>query len=420
VRLAGQILGTALLSGTVAAVAAILYRWYVHERVPRGAAVLAGLSAVALLLNTTAAFGQVLVGSGDPLSMEAVVFNTATFVLAGVAAPVGRFIGDRIAVDTVAFAGAAEVDAEVGRLVRTVGRVTTVELPAEPDEVADMEGYEPVEEATKAALAGKTLLFPRRLTVGELREQFVTRLKAEYDVGHVDVEIQPDGVVSYLAVGRRATGLGHSLPPGSAAVAVVADPPPSASPGDLVQVWETGGADSTGDPDEASKRAIESGDGVGVSDSGVNVSDPGVSVSDPRRVTTAEVRATAGDVVTLVVDAGIAPEIAGGSYRLVTLPAEPRPDREFARLLHAASATMAPVSIHPESEAAGSTVGELPAAVVVLSPASGSLVPLPEANRPLEAGDTVYVIGQPDAIRRVEELATVPADESVEESVEDR
>lgn len=399
VPLLARILGSALLSVTVAAVLAVAYRWYVHERVPQGAAVLSGLAAVAVLLNTTAAFGQVLGGATGPLSLSVVVFNTVTFLLAGVVAPVGRWIGDRVAVDTVAVAGAAAVDTEVGWLVQVVGRVRAVELPSE-SEIEEIDGYEPVTAETKTELAEKTLLFSRRLSASDLREEFVTRLKSEYDVGHVDVELTGDGTVEFLALGRRETGLSHTLPPGSAAVAVTADPARSASSGDIVQVWTA--------PDAGRSARADGETPVGETvngDSEIETEPSGGP--DPRRIGLAEVRAIAGETVTLALDAALGTEIAGGDYRLVTLPAEPRADREFANLLRAADATMSPVRVEARSRATETTVAELPGLVVALAPATGPLVPLPTGDRAVTSGDTVYVVGTPDAIREVEKLATV-------------
>ncbi|MFC7026412.1 hypothetical protein ACFQH8_00440 [Halomicroarcula sp. GCM10025710] len=132
--------------------------------------------------------------------------------------------------------GGRDIDADVSEIVQTVGRVTSVKLP---EEIDDIVGYDPMPEAIKDDLANRRFLFPRRLTRDELRSRLVSRLKTDYGVGHVDLDLADDGSVTYLAVGSRAAGIGPTLPPSTNAVAIRADPANAASAGDLVQVWET-------------------------------------------------------------------------------------------------------------------------------------------------------------------------------------
>lgn len=364
-----NVVGLGVLAAAVAAVVAAIYRWIVADTVPRGVTTLLGLCAVALVLNTTAAFGQVLTGVEDPLALAAVGFNGAAFVVATVLAPIGRRVGDRVAVTVAAVTGAVEVDAEVGRLVKTVGRVVVVTLPDHAREIDDVVGYEPVSAETKAELTGKTFLFPRRLRVGDLQERLATRLRDDYDVGVVDVTLDASGAVTYLAIGRQPVGLGQSLPPETAAVAVRADPANAASAGDLVQLWErptdaasvqpNGERDVRGDaegetPDErdvssADTRLADSSDSAG----SPSPREDGGTASTPTRVATGEVRAVVGDVVTLAVDASVAPRVAGGRYRLVTLPYDPPADREFVALSTGADETLTTLVVGDGRERGG-------------------------------------------------------------------
>lgn len=356
---AATVLGLGLLSALVAAVVAVVSRWYFKRRVPGGVALLAGVSAVGILLNTRGALTAVAKGEGGYLALEAVLFNSIAFLLAALLTPAGQRIGDRVARSSLAFSGAVEVEGEVGKLVTSVGRRTAVTLP---ERIEDIEGYDPVGQAVKETLAGRTFLFPSRLSPADRRDRLVTRLKADYEVGYVDVDIQPDGTVDYLALGQRVAGLGPTLAPGDGAVAVTADPPNAASRGDVVQVWDVEG-------------------------------------ERPERVATAEVRGVADEVVTLALDAQEAWRLAGGDYRLLTLPTQPRPDRAFASLLRSADETMATVEIERDGDLAGSTVRELGATVVAIRPAGGPVQPIPPRSRTLEAGDLVYLVARPDVIR---------------------
>lgn len=359
----GQVLAMVALAGGLGAGVGLVHRWYARRRVAVGLTVLVGLSGVAVVLNTTATLGTVIGGTPvpgrDPLSPATATVNVVTVLLSGVAAAGGGRAGDRLGEGVFALSGATRLEADVSAVVKAVGRVVTVTLP---EEIEDMEGYDPVPEETKRRLAGQTLVFPRRLTVEELRERLVARLTDDYDVGHVDVDVTRDGTVEYLAAGSRQAGLGPTLPPGTAATAVRADPAFATGAGDLVALYRDG-----------------------------------------ERVTTAEVRGTAGDVVTVATDAADAERLDPGTrYRLVTLPVESRADREFVTLLRAARETMGSVAV-TEGGLAGRTVGSVEGIVAIRGP-DGALTTIPPRDRVLAAGESAIVIAAPARIRELEAL----------------
>jgi len=364
-RALARIVGVALLAGGVTALVAVVYRWYARLRLPVGLALLVGLGTVAAYLNTTAALGLAIDEADGLLQVSTAVRNVATFAAAGAVAVAGGRLGDRVGRVVSVASGVREFDDELGRVVTAVGRAIAVELPAEID---DIEGYDPEPGATKETLAGKTLLFPRGLTVAELRDRLVTRLKDDYGVGHVDLDLEDDGSVSHLALGRRAAGLGPTLAPGTAAVAIRADPPFAASSGDLVQVWTRG--------------------------------------EDSAFVSLAEFRTKQGDVVTLALDELDARDLdPGDEYRLVTLPAGDRFDREFAGLLRAADETFGVATIGTGSPLVGAPVAAIDATVVALRPAEGAVEAIPPRERTLGVGDTVYVVAKPETLRRIDAAA---------------
>jgi hypothetical protein len=352
VALGGLVLAGALVAGAIGGV----HRWYARTRVPDGLSILAGISVVAIGLNTQAVLTNVTGGSGE-VDPNAVLLNVATFLVATVAALLAGRAGDRVAQSVFS-------DAPDARdIVRAVGRQTTVTLP---ESIEDMPDHDPVAPETRARLEGASFGFPRRLTVDELRSRLVERLTTDYEVGHVDVDLAADGAVEYLALGSRAAGIGPTLPPGQAAVAVRADPASAASPGDLVQVW-----------------------------------DP------PERVVTGELRGVAGDVATLAVDDGDAAALDGETdYRLVTLPAQARVDREFAALFRAADETLAVAEVTEGGTLAGRTVGSVAAAVVAIRGADGSVETLPDGARTLAAGETLFLVARPDVLRKLDAAET--------------
>ncbi len=361
----------AVIAAAAGAITGVVYRWYVGERAPDGLSVLVGLSVVAIYLNTAGALGEVIGGEFELLAVETAIFNTVTFFVAGMTAVGGGRAGDRIGVGIFAISGSKSVDRDVSRIVRTVGRVTTVEVP---EEIDDIVGYDPVDAATKGKLSGQVLVFPHRLTVAELRSRFVERLQTDYGIGHVDVEFTDRGTIAYLAVGGRESGIGSTLPPGSAAVAVRADPPNNASPGDSVQVWTEGGAEAG---------------------------------TSPQRVTNAEIRGTADDLVTLAMDEPDAKRLdADRQYRLVTLPVEPRADREFAAQLRTAEETMGVAVVGQGSALSGSSIGALDISVIAVGTVDGDVVAIPTRDREIAVGETLYVIARPDQLRKLEAAAT--------------
>jgi hypothetical protein len=362
-----RLAGLGVLSAALAAAVAFAHRLGTRETVPTGLAMLVGLGGVAVYLNTTADLGTVM-GGGDVQTRYALV-NLAAFAIGAVGAWVGAAGGDRYETDI--FGGdVTDVDRDVGTMVTAVGRVLTVALP---EEIDDIVGYDPVAPATKAAIAGRRFVFPKRLPVDELTERLRNRLKTDYGVGHVDLDLGADGTVHYLAVGSRVAGIGPTLPPATNAMAIRADPAFAASAGDLVQVWER---------------------------------------QPSRHVLTAELRGVSDDVVTVAVDAADTPTLDPTErYRLVTLPVEDRPDREFASLLRAAPETMATVTVAAGSDLDGAPVGAVPAMVVAIRQPDESIEAIPPRSRPLSAGEELYAIGTPAALRRAEAAATRESEE---------
>ncbi|GAB7095809.1 hypothetical protein JCM30237_29630 [Halolamina litorea] len=388
------LIGLSVLSFFVSGVLSAAYRWYFREPIPRGLAALFGVGAVALYLNTVGLLGRVIgTPGGDPFDAAGIGINLLTLFGAFVATVPGRRVGDGLRSEFTAAAGARELNAGVSRALRGVARLSAVELPAAED-IEDMPSHDPVPEAVKAELGGKTLLFPRA-NADSIHDRLTTRLKEDYNVGYVDAEIDADGTVTFLALGSRLAGIGPTLGPGTCAVAVEADPASDAGPGDVVQVWTVPEAapiiPEAAEPPEA-------------------VPDGASEAEQPRRVTTAELRATAGETVTLVVDENDADALSPDRrYRLLTLPVAAGTDREFASLLRAADETLGVVELPEGSPLAGVTLADLDATVVAVRDPGGALDSLPAGERALAVGDAVYAIGRPDVLRSLEERAR-PAD----------
>ena len=358
-----RLVGLAVLAGVVTGFVAFLFRWRAGLQFPEGPALLLGLGAIALSLNTRLVLVGAIEAGGDPLSVGRAVADLVVFAVGGVAALAGWQAGDRLG-RTERF-GVPGLQPALSPLVRATGRQITVDLP---EQIADIDGYDPVAPETKDAIAGRSYSFPRGLTVEQLREALVARIETNHDIGHVDAELAVDGTVEHLGVGRRAAGIGPTLPPGTAATALRADPSFSASPGDTVQVWD--GETET-------------------------------------RLGTAELRAVAGRVVTVSASEGVLAAVdPAAEYRLMTLSGEERVDRIFAGLLRRAEETLGVVEIQAEATLAGMTVGDLGLSVIAVTTADGTTETIPTRSRELAAGEQVFAVGHPTQLRRLDAAAT--------------
>ncbi|WP_336328375.1 cation:proton antiporter regulatory subunit [Halovenus sp. HT40] len=362
IRVGSQFVGLALLSAGIAALSAFLFRWRTGNQLPDGAALLLGLGSVAIYLNGRIALVQFLGGGEEILNPVVVGFNLVILVASAITALGGWQLGDRYGRSRRL---RHSLNPRISPFVRATGRFIVLELP---EEIEDIDGYDPVSTATKTDLAGKTYTFSRGLTVEELREALRTKLRKEYGVAHVDVELTVEGEVTFLAVGGREAGIGPTLPPSAAATAIVADPALTASPGDTVQIWR-----------------------------------------GEKRVGTAELRAATDTTATVSAREGIITTLDPETeYRLMTLPVDERADRLFASMLRQADETMSSFTVTEDATLAGKSIGSLGLTVIAVERADGETETIPQRSRAIEAGERLYVIGHPRQLRRVEASATGP------------
>lgn len=360
VVLAAEAVVLGLVAAAVTMGASFLYRLRARAELPDSVALLLGLGSATAGLGTQHIFVQFVGGTPDVLGVPAAAGNVLVLAVAGVAAVAGNQLGLRLA--TSAWARERSWHLDVSPLVRVTGRAASVTLP---DEIGDVDGYDPVPQEVKEALAGETLDFPRGLTVAQLEEQLALRIQDEHEVGYVDAEVTRDGDVPYLALGHRPAGIGPTLPPGSAAVALRADPPLSATAGDTVQIWRTH--------------------------------------PEPERVATGELRAAVDDVATVAVDEEAAGRLdPTDEHRLVTLPGDENPERDLAAALRRADETLGVLAVDAGGPLEGRTLGSLEVAVIAVEAADGTVETIPSRDRPLAAGEVAYVLGRPEALRRLE------------------
>lgn len=344
------VVGMGLLAAAVGALAAAGYRWASTRSPPAGSTIIVGLAAVAAYL-TIAALGAGELLEGVPLEGRASAgYLLTTMLVSGGTATAGSRLGDRIACQLLDL---PRIDAcgDAAATVRAARLAVDVELPESIETAA---GHSPVEPSLEDALAGATVRLPHGPSTAARRDRLERHIERDYGIGHAAVTMADDGTVDRVSVGRRSSGLGSLLPPGTVAVAIRADPSPDATLGDPVEIWSTDGR--------------------------------------RRLVATGTVRTTNGTSATVVVDADVAGDLDDDErYRLLTRPDDPTDGYEFASTLRAAEETVTTVHVDADSPMVGEFVGWLPGRVLVVD-RDDDLHPLPPDNETLEAGDDVWVV----------------------------
>ncbi|MFB1065532.1 TrkA C-terminal domain-containing protein [Natrinema sp. H-ect4] len=361
-----NILGFALIAGIVTTTVAFGYRAVSTRGAPVGVGTFAGLAVVAGWLNA-AGLEQATIIDETPLVHHA----TATYVLGAVvvsaiAAEIGRRIGDEVARDVFDITRLAATG-EIASLVRSARLSIAIQLPERIDDAA---GYPPVDPSIKRDLAGRTVLVPQISDESALRSRLATRLERDYGLGHVSITVGADGTVERLAIGGTRSRIGSSLPTGTVAMAIRTDPAPTASVGDPIEVWTS---------EEDSSRLAATG----------------------------MVRATAGDVATITVDADAADRLAdsGSSYRLTTRSEPPNDGDGLCSVLRAADETVRSVTVEDGGTLDNVFVGWLSGIVLVVV-RDDEVIPFPDDNETLRDGDELSVLGTAG------ELASLPPNEA--------
>lgn len=355
-----NVLGFGLLAGITATIVAFGYRAASARVAPIGVGVFAGLAVVAGWLNAVG-LGHATIIDQTPLVHHATAayFLGAVAISAGIAEG-GRRIGDRFArdvfeIDRLAVAG------EGASLVRSARRPTPVELP---EQVDDIDGYPAADAATKRDLAGRTVLVPQYRDTSALRSRLSRRLERDYDIDHVSVTVGDDGGIDRLAVGRQSTGIGSTLPDGTAATTIRANSSPTASAGDPIEVW------TVGDEGDSS-----------------------------RLVATGTLRATTEGVATITADADAIDEFGVGfgpdsRYRLATRSEPPDDGYGFVSVLRAADETVRSVTVSEGDPVDNEFIGWLSGTVLV-AVRDDDVIPFPDENEPVQDGDRLFVMGTP-------------------------
>lgn len=283
--------------------------------------------------------------------------------------------------------------------------------------VGDVEGYPPLPADLRAQLAASTWSFPGDLPLSELEARLAERLRTEFDLAEVSVQVDSRGRASVSAAPPMG-GLSRKVPKGKRAVSVSALLPTGVARGDEVvattadaSVRATVLSARTTDDDPPTPRSPTSGPGEDVAtDGGTDA-----AVAPPTAVAAPTTSGGEGRV-TLAVDRGAASALLRADRARVRVCSRGT-HREFeaVSLLRRAGNRFRRVTVRAGGALDGTTIGAASvrdaygvAVLAVRSSSGDSKSPgsagesrwrfSPDGDVALSAGDELFVVGRPNAL----------------------
>ncbi|WP_266078770.1 potassium channel family protein [Haladaptatus caseinilyticus] len=279
-----------------------------------------------------------------------------------------------------------------GDVIERVGRFGRVRVRTTGD-VGDIDGYPPLTDDLRSAIRDGEWTFPADLPIAELESRLADRLRTEYDLADVSVEIDTGGKATVRAAPPEGS-LSRRLPSNRRAVSVDSLVPTGIARGDEVAL-ELGDDEVVGTVLSAKTEGNESEDDADEDPS--SVSRAPTTTGGDGRVTVSVPKADASDL------------IGGIPTKLRVRSREIHPEFELVRLLRQAGKQWRRVQISPGSELEGMALGGLSVrdtydvAVLGIEQANDWTV-APSGTTTLTAGDNLYVVGTRDSLRRFAEV----------------
>jgi hypothetical protein len=273
-------------------------------------------------------------------------------------------------------------------------------------EVADMEGYPPLPEVTRAAIRGDEWTFPADLRLSELESRLEERLRSEYDLGDVSVSIDEQGRASVVAA-PPFSGLSKRVEDGRHAVSVDAVLPTGLGRGDEVTLI-TADTQTRGTVISATTGAEDE-----------EPDDPGAAMlpaEDAGATATAAVRAPTttggeGRLTVAVHRTDAQPLLRASTAKVVVEPRGTRREYELISLLRRSDRRFRKLTVAPDGPLDGVTLGETTVradhdvAILAVRNEQGWQLS-PDADTPLSAGTTLYAVGTRTALDQFTEVVT--------------
>ncbi|WP_255195153.1 potassium channel family protein [Halorarius litoreus] len=259
-------------------------------------------------------------------------------------------------------------------------------------EVTDMEGYPPLTPEIRRGIREGDWTFPAELSVGELENRFAERLRTEFDLSDVSVQLDERANATVVAA-PPLSGLSKRVPAGHRAVSVDTLVPTGMGRSDEVELVT---AETTIRGTVLSAES-EPSDGPAVTDGGeVTTEEP---ATQPATTTTGG----DGRVTVAVPRIRAKTLVAADRPRLVVQPRGTRREFELISLLRRAGKRFRKLTLRADSELVGSTLAEASlresheVAVLAVRRPDGWVI-APRGQTELTAGDQLFVVGTTSAL----------------------
>lgn len=259
-------------------------------------------------------------------------------------------------------------------------------------EVVDMEGYPPLSAETRQAIRDGEWTFPAELSVGELESRVAERLRTEFDLSDVSVQMDERANATVVAA-PPLSGLSKRVPSGHRAVSVDTLVPTGLGRSDEVELV----TEETTVRGTVLSAESEPSDGPVATDGGED---------EPAKPAAAPVTTTAGGDgrVTVAVPRVRTTVLVGADRpRLVVLARGTRREFELLSLLRRAGKRFRKLTLREESDLVGSTLAAATlreshgVAVLAVRRADGWTI-APRGDTELAAGDQLFVVGTRSAL----------------------
>lgn len=272
-------------------------------------------------------------------------------------------------------------------------------------EIGDLEGYPPLSAADRAAIRDGEWRFPADLPVEELETRFADRLRSKLDLAAVSVELNANAEAVVSAAPPTGT-ISKRVPAGKRAVSVSALVPTGLARGEQVRIVAE---DVTVEGVLiAAKTGAKSKEDQPTSDPKPVVTDGG---SEEVQAAPAAAVTTGGEGrVTVAVTPKEAKRLLGVDHgKVVVLSRGTHHEIELTTLLKRAGVRFKRVTVDAVGPLAGHTIGAVDVRevydVAILAVKHKRWEVAPQGSQLLSAGDELYVIGAPDAIKTFTEAA---------------
>lgn len=383
---------TGIIPGLVAGVLGFLFKYFTNVTLPGFGVVVLGLAIAGINGGLLALNDQTLRenASGPVVVVAIVVVLMITFYAHAKGDALGASFPRRVSIKGIR---ERTLSSDVVERVGSRGEVR-VKVTGE---VGDIEGYPPVPDSIRTGIREGDWRLPADLPIAELESRLAERLRTEFDLTEVSVEIDERGRAT-VAAAPPLSGLSKRVPSGRRAVSVQTLVPSGLAGGDEVTVLTSEGrvegtvlsAGTGSDPKATDGAGRPTGGTSPLSDGGT---EPVAAPPSPRTV-----RGGDGRLTVAVARADASTLLRADRPRVVVRSRGIRREFELVSLLRRAGRRFRRITVRSGGPLDGTTIGSVDIrgthGVVVLAVGhTDGWTVSPRGTEPLAGGDELFVVG---------------------------